>query len=39
MATLYTAGILLIPSIVLIVWAIKQERRRNHQRTDGKGEA
>jgi hypothetical protein len=38
MATLYTAAILLIPSVVLIVWAIKQERTRNHKRTDGKGE-
>lgn len=29
MATFYAAVVLLIPTIALIVWAIKQERRRN----------
>lgn len=30
MKDLYAAIVLAIPSIVLIVWAIKQERKRNH---------
>lgn len=39
MATLYAAAILLVPSVVLIVWAVKQERKRHHKPSDGKGEA
>jgi hypothetical protein len=37
MKDLYAAIVLLIPSALLIWWAIKQERQRNHR--GGKGEA